>query len=78
MRRKKVFKKSLFDYLPFRVGIGLMKVNLIAVMAPMASPVPVVATAPPAHQLTIHAPVAITVLSCRLRNMAAQRANIRV
>ena len=52
-----------FDYLSSRVGIGLMKANLIAVMAPMASPAPVVATAPPAHQHPIHAPVAITVLS---------------
>ena len=60
------FNMIFFAYLSFRVGIGLMKANLIVVMAPMASPAPVVATAPPAHRYTIHAPVVITVLSCRL------------
>ena len=55
-----------------------MKVNLIVIMALTAFRALTVATAPLAHQNTTNVLVAITVLICRLRNMAAQRAIIRV
>ena len=55
-----------FDFFLFRVGIGLMKVNLIVIMAPMASLALAVATAPLVHQYSTNVPVAITALICRL------------